>query len=340
MKVKASLDLASLKNWLLEHGEKLALGVVAVVVLLFTYFAIQREVLDASKQPDNLRELARTVNEHVTASRWDAQREGLQLVDYTERAKSKPVKLGSFALPTLFDPPPHDPKAKRDDPEVLGVEDLRVGSGYDVFAMKADAAARGEGQETQLQAQPWAVVTGLVPIERQKQAYARAFSQAVDADLNRDVPRYARPFVERTEVDEAHPEKVAWTRVPFVDKYEEKWAVENAEEIVSGEYVDDELTGHLGSLANKQQKWGESVSHPKVPRKGEKLKKSNEPVEPEFQIAVQSLDQLIEQMLFLAGPRIDFVGVAPDGLDFAAMVPDSVDGIESMLPIIQYLNAH
>ena len=182
MKVKAKLDLDSIKNWLLEHGEKLALGIVAVVVLLFTYFAIQREVLDASKQPDNLLELAQAVNEHVTASRWDAQREGVQLVDYTERAKSKPVKLDSFALPTLLDPPSHDPKAKRDDPEVLGVEDLRVGSGYDVFAMKADAAARDEGEDTQLQAQPWAVVTGLVPVERQKQAYARAFGQAVGAE--------------------------------------------------------------------------------------------------------------------------------------------------------------
>ncbi|MEX0676144.1 MAG: hypothetical protein WD063_03665 [Pirellulales bacterium] len=283
MKVKMKLDLASIKVWMLEHGEKLALAVVAVVVLLFTYSAIRREALDASKEPDKLRDLARSVGDKVQASRWDAKRERLQVVNYTERANSKLVDGSVFALVRPFNPPPTDPKARRDEPEVLGVEDLRAGSGYDVFSLKGDKAAgggAGDGQGVKLHAQPWAVVTGLVPLERQKQAYAQAFGRAVGADPNLDVPQYYAPLLERAEVDEAQPNKVEWKRVPFADQVEEQWAG-FADEIASTKYLDKQLTGRLGSLANTQQKWGETVSHPKVPLEGEENKQANEPAEPE-----------------------------------------------------------
>jgi hypothetical protein len=52
MKVKAKFDVASIKTFFIEHGEKLAFAVVAVVFLLFTWGAVSREVLEADKQPD------------------------------------------------------------------------------------------------------------------------------------------------------------------------------------------------------------------------------------------------------------------------------------------------
>ena len=54
MKVKVKFDLGSIKAWLLEHGEKLVLAVVAVVFLRFTWSAITREVLSDANQPDKL----------------------------------------------------------------------------------------------------------------------------------------------------------------------------------------------------------------------------------------------------------------------------------------------
>ena len=58
MKVKVKFDLASIKGWLFEHGEKLVFGIMLLVFLMMIYSATQREVLDASKEPDKLRSLA------------------------------------------------------------------------------------------------------------------------------------------------------------------------------------------------------------------------------------------------------------------------------------------
>ncbi len=302
MKVKMKLDVASIKNWMLEHGEKLALGIVGIVVLLLTYSAIQREVLDAEKQPDKLQELARSVDDHVRNSLWDAKREDLQVVNYAERAKSRPVGLSDYPLVKPFNRPEFDPKAKRGVPEVLGVEELRVAAGYDLFSVKVEKAAGATGgQRDQRQAQPWAVVTGLVPVARQQQEYEQAFSQAVGGDSGRDVPQYYAPVLQRTsQVDEADPEKVKWTRVPSVKRYEDRW-VKSATEIVSLRYVNGELTGRLGSLANQKQQWGESVGHPKIPLESEEDEPANQSVEPQQAAQRNEAAQDNEQGFF--GPK-------------------------------------
>lgn len=276
MKLKLKFDLPGIKNWMLEHGEKLAFGVVGVVFVLFTYYALQREVLEPSKQPERLRDLATNVSQHLTSSRWDAQREGVQVIDYSERAASKPLDIASVALWTPFNPPVTDPKAKRDVPEVLGVEELRVASGYDLFQIKEAAGGKNEQKlATARKAQPWAVVTALVPVERQKQEFERAFAHAVGADSKRDFPQYYAPLLERCEFDESHPEKEDWKQVPFAKQYEDQW-IQDGGEIVSKKYVDSDLTGRLGQLVNNG-KWGESVSHPKVPLEGEESQPVGQP---------------------------------------------------------------
>lgn len=263
MKVKLQLDLASIKSWLLEHGEKVAFAIVAVVFLLFTYSAFSREVLEASKQPDELQKLADSVRQHVTSSTFDPAREGVQVVDYTERAMSKPVKPENYVLATPLNPPVTDPKDRRGDPEVLGAGELHVAAGFDVFSFKPDdgaAAAGGDGQNhAKLQPQPWAVVTGLVPLARQEQEFTKMFAQAVGADQKRDVPHYMKPVLERLEVG-----KEKWENVPAAEKYEVLWTG-TAKELVPSEYTDPELTGNLGLLFYNE--WGGSVSHRGLTRK-------------------------------------------------------------------------
>jgi hypothetical protein len=266
MKLKLKFNLASIKSGLLEHGEKLGLALVGIVVLMFIYGAARREVLDAAKDPEKLQQLADRVTQHVANSQWDPKREAVQSVDYTERAKSKPVEPKAFALSTPFNPPVIDPKAKRGEPEVLGVEELRVAAGYDVFEVKGDAAEAGKQQENKLLAQPWAVVTGLVPWTRQEEEYERVFRQSQGYEANRDVPKYFVPLLERAEFDPANPQKVEWKRVSPADKYEAQWGTQGrGNEIISKRFLDEELTARLGPLANAKQQWGEAVSHPKAP---------------------------------------------------------------------------
>ncbi len=272
MKAKVKIDLTSIKSWMLSHGEKVAFAIVGLVFLLFVYSALQRESLDDQYEPEKMKTLAENVEQHLTASKWDAGREQLKIVNYADRAVAKPVKLGDFPLPPL-DAPESDPKARRGVPSVLPPEELRVAAGMDVFKLKGDGDGEGGGS-TKLQAQPWAVVTGLVPYQRQRGEYAKAFENAINYSSDRDVPRYGIPQLERTVVDPANPDKVDWQRVTFPKQFEDKWTAA-APEIIADDYRNTELTAPLGDLV--VGKWGESVSHPKVPLKGEDLKEPEAP---------------------------------------------------------------
>src|SRR5262245_26845776 len=74
---KIKLDLAAIKSGLFNHGEKIAFGCVVLVFLLFVWGAMSRETLDASKQPDNLRQKTQAVKSHVEQSQWKANEAGV-----------------------------------------------------------------------------------------------------------------------------------------------------------------------------------------------------------------------------------------------------------------------
>jgi hypothetical protein len=183
------------------------------------------------------------------------------------------VEADQFVLVTPWNPPESDPKARRGDAEVLGAEELRVAAGFDVFAFKPEGGGGPGAQQQKLQPQPWAVVTAVVPLARQKQEFARAFAGAEGADPKKDVPRYFMPILERTEVSEAAGAKENWQVIPPPTKLEDQWAG-NAKDFVSPKYTDPELTGHLANLFYNE--WGEKVSHPRIPRAGEEPKPAAE----------------------------------------------------------------
>ncbi len=284
MKVKMKFDLASIKGWLLAHGEKVALGVVGMVFLLFVYSAMQRETLEEQYAPEKMQQLAATVGEHVRNSKWDPDREKLKVVSYAERAKPKIIPVGTYALPRAFNPPVTDPKAKRGIPEVLPPEELRVAAGMDVIQVKAadrNGARQGDQENAgnALKAQPWAVVTGLVPINKERQAFAQAYAEAVEFDRNRDVvPKYLRPVLERAEVDPAKsdqkPDQLTWSPVPDPGPVA---TGSRRDDLVPAKYLDASLSAPLETLAIGQ--WGEAVSHPKIPLVGEEVDRPVPPVQ-------------------------------------------------------------
>ena len=272
MKVKMKLDLASIKSWLLNHGEKVAFGLILLVFVLFTYSALQRESLEATKAPERLQELASTVQNHVTNSKWDANRQKIQVIDYQLRAQSKPVDNTAYKQAFPLNPPIAEDKAKRDAPTILGPEELQVRAGFGVFAFRGanaspttPAAGDPKASEGELKPQAWVVVTGVVPVQKQEQEYQRVFERAAGGS-GQDVPVYAVPILERVEVDASNKELGAWQPVPDPRPFEEKWQGKS-EEIASQKYIDPNLTGNLGPLHNGS--WDVAVTHPKVPLSGE-----------------------------------------------------------------------
>jgi len=270
-------DLASIKSWLFEHGEKLAFGTMVLVFLMFAYSALQREVLDPTKSETKLAETARAVTEHVSKSAWDVKNSGVQIVDYKQRAKRDPVSADAFAANKPLAPPIFDPKGKRDDPEILSIEEPRASGGVGIFAFKGAAAAPGRaaapggargggglnpGTDAKLKSQAWAVITALVPIEKQAAEYNRVFSHAMGRVAEKDTPHYSRAIVERAEIDAKNPDKLDWKPLGPLTVEQADWDG-RGDEIVDVKFLDPNLTFRLGPLVSAI--WNESVAHPKIP---------------------------------------------------------------------------
>lgn len=266
MKGKMKFDLGAMKGWLLAHGEKVAFGVVSLVFLLLVYSTLGRESLDAQHEPDRMQNLAGQVTDHVRNSTWDAAREEVKVVNYAERAKSEPLPVDSYAIALPLNRPVADPKAKRAQPEVLRPEELRVASGVDIFLVKGAGAAAGGNRGGQTaKAQPWTVVTALVPLAKQHAAFDAAFAEAVDFDPKRDTMQYLKPKLERAVVDPAKPDQLTWEPVANPAAIDQ---VGVKRDIVQAQFVHPVLTEPLGELVPGSQ-WGEAVVHPKTPLQSE-----------------------------------------------------------------------
>ncbi|MEX2114217.1 MAG: hypothetical protein WD845_13580 [Pirellulales bacterium] len=277
MKVKAKLDVQSIKNFALEHGEKVAFAAVGVVFLMFVYSALKREALQADKQPDKLQGKAQQVRSHITQSSFDPKRDGLALVDYVDRAKRDPIDLTGYKALRPLNPQIFDQKAKRDNPTILPLEELRADSGFGVFSLKGDAAAdakaapAGGGRAAEVGFNPGAnsnpvgrgytVVTGLVPVQKQSQEYSRLFDNAQDANPDRDRPRYLRLVVERAEIDPAQPDKLDWKPLPPSNEFTSRFEG-TIGEIISAKFREEGLVDPLGPLVRRS--WGDSVNHPRI----------------------------------------------------------------------------
>lgn len=283
MKVKVKFDVATIKRSLIDHGEKLAFGAVVLVFLMFTWAAAKREVLDASKQPDVLKQKASEVEGHVRQSTFNADREKVILVDYDKRAQRQEILAESYALTRPFDPLTADQKTKRDDPTAFPVEEPQAAGGYGAFALKgegadADKRAGGAGgrggaasrsgggyrptPEAKFEVRAFVVVTALIPVQKQAKEYSRAFENADGADRQRDAPFYAGYVLERAEIDDKHPEKLEWKEVDNSDSFVKRWETRLVD-VVGKEFIEPWLTMPLGPLVGVD--WNESVSHPKIP---------------------------------------------------------------------------
>lgn len=303
MKMKVKFNLSSVKDFLLEHGEKLAFSVVGLVFLSFAYSAIKLESLDSTKQPEALKSKADQVRTHVEQSTFDAKKADVRVVNYEGKAEIKPVSLTSYLVKGAFNPPLADARTRREDPVTFPIEELRADSGYGSFALSgggksADSQAQGGGgggaaaprgnaqqevgafspsADSQLQARPYVIITGLVPWNKEVQEYNRVFQNADGGDRARDVPHYEGFTLERAEIDPAQPDKLDWQPLKTDKQFVGSWEGYMSE-IAHKDYVEPMMTSRLGPLVTAR--WGESASHPKIPMADADLTARNEPAAP------------------------------------------------------------
>ena len=254
MNIKVALDKKSIQDFFLQHTEKIIFAVVTVFLLSMAYAAVARPVF--SSKPDDLLNLANQGRENL--AKTPAQCD-LRVVDYAKIADNSHWRIdeASYPMPTDPSPPVFKSPGKRGEPKTYPVEKLVVSSGFGAFSATSSAAIGGQGNR----GYRWALITGLVPLAQQTDAYYECFRNVFPPEKN--PPKYSYFEVERAEVDDPAAESgsLKWVKLDLDKAYEipKQWSG-TTQEVVAAKYVDEALVYPLGPLVNRP--WDASVAHP------------------------------------------------------------------------------
>jgi hypothetical protein len=127
--MKASSNSGGFKNLLLQHIEKLVLGVAVVLVALFLWSAMGVQPLDASKQPEKLQAAANEQIQRIQTStppEGGLERNRNTAFEAAVVAGLEPVTAAAYVHPQPFAPPIQPPIVKRPEPTLYPVEYVRA----------------------------------------------------------------------------------------------------------------------------------------------------------------------------------------------------------------------
>ena len=138
--MKRSLGGAdAVKDFVLNHGEKVGAALVGMFVLLLVYWTVGIDRLDAN-QPTNLTDLANRAINHVHQPRF-----GPKELDQPIFKTLDIIEQDSWKTSTALDPRIWPPNTKRDDPQLYPVEKIEVSADFGPIAT-TDLRAGGRPQ--------------------------------------------------------------------------------------------------------------------------------------------------------------------------------------------------
>lgn len=210
-----SLDKEAVLNFLLMHGEKFVVALVALAALGLTWGGIdsvRSKTIRENEQPAVIETQVRAAANHIEREKKppaEELRRGGALTEAVAAWKNVKVPAASGLAP--LDKPLAEELRKRPKPQVFPVEQLQAVAGIAELAVKpATPEAPAEGMKIT----PFVIVTGLIPVQKQVDEYAARFGGVVFTDPKRDTPLWSDYSIERAVVGPKGPEK--WTRVDVV----------------------------------------------------------------------------------------------------------------------------
>jgi hypothetical protein len=291
MKLKFNFDKKAIGRFFLEHSEKMLLGAFILVFAIIIYgAAVRRDKFDKipselvancgkakqsldGERPDLLNELLK--EQQAREDKGDYKKEADKIAKFNEQGINvKPYECGALDKP-LF-----GQRGKRGQPELYDVEELRAAADFGAFQVvdassggapvappsrtggRTPPVARAVGN-TVIRGKHWVVITGLVPVDMQANAYRKALGDAVAYDPVNDVPTYVDYTVERAEInspaDEINPDFTKKFNSAEAENEAKKDWLQPQTEVVESKYTDPILTFPLGPLQNRA--WGANVAH-------------------------------------------------------------------------------
>ena len=173
MKSKRKLDAKAIKQFFIDHTEKIAIGVVGLLFLYFTYSAVMLQANDSyKKEPKNLTDAVQAAEKTMTVGPTSKTPETEAPIppyaNITERFKVA-LNIKDYPTDNRWNHKVYAQRNRRETPVVIPVEELRAVAGRGALSGK-DNSAGSVGQR-------WVVVTGLVPYAKQLDEYKSKFEE-------------------------------------------------------------------------------------------------------------------------------------------------------------------
>lgn len=198
MKLKLRLDKQTIQDFLITHVEKLVLAVFVVVSLMILYRAMGASSYE--KKPSELISTAQNAEAHVEKDRTEELKKDIKLrvEDYPAVARRSriPVEEKYYAHTRPWDQPIGKKDVRRGPAPVLAVRSLEASGDRGTLAIsRSDVAGAG----TRAVGRRWVLLTGVVPVREQFQAYRDAFAGSAYYNPATDAPDWVYFIVERAE---------------------------------------------------------------------------------------------------------------------------------------------
>jgi len=209
--MKPSFDLNSMKEFGTEHVEKFAFGGVVLLLLVFATRAVHTVGEGRpSFTPEDLEKVANNARDYWqnTSAQEYLKDSGIEVRDYGRTAFDirNPIEAEPYVWPVELTPPQFKRLGGRDQPGLKPLEQIRATAGHG-----AVAAGGGAGLGRGVRGTRWVLVTGLLPIKSQFEAFEQAFEDAEYRNLQGDIPTYVGYRVERAEVSATgETEQLSW----------------------------------------------------------------------------------------------------------------------------------
>ncbi|MDO4583398.1 MAG: hypothetical protein Q4D62_04765 [Planctomycetia bacterium] len=233
--MKIKLDADSLKELCLNHLEKVIFAFFVLFFLMTVWSSLGLKGLD--KKPSELQNVVTRAKENLERE----QEVATPVEDYLTMVDTitKPIQLEELETPVAWNPPLFPARKKREEPQILAMEDLQVVSGRgkvnrssgsltgSVSAMMEEEDEE-ETEEDYYEATSssstrglhWCIVTGAIPYKKQEEAFLDALGGAGQL-TPRDEPTYYSYQVERAEVPlDGDMGKLQWEKLDISPKGE------------------------------------------------------------------------------------------------------------------------
>ena len=204
-----SLNKDSLKNFFVNHTEKVIFGFFVLGFLLMVWGGFSLKPLSISQS--QFEDSVRIGRQKLDNSQPDVSQ--YTSIDYEKEAELSAKSISPNALSLLemnnsFRHPIAQPQVKRTQPPVLSVTSLQVSSGVgfcpDVRNDMSSSPRSGQNSgKTQLKLTPgvrWVVVTALIPNLEQEKRFFETFRNSDVKYPESDRPSYYSFYVEREEI--------------------------------------------------------------------------------------------------------------------------------------------